>query len=325
MAESHDVAGQHEVDRLAATFERIEASVRSVVQGDPMPVRLAITCLLAEGHLLIEDLPGVGKTTLARAVSASIHGRTARVQFTPDLLPSDVTGVTVFDPSTRVFEFREGPVFANVVLADEINRASPKVQSALLEVMEERQVTADAAPHAVPRPFMVIATQNPFEMEGTYRLPEAQLDRFLLRISMGSPTLEAEVAMVRAGGNTGLARIQPVTTTTEVAELISVAGRVHVADEVIGYAAEICRGTRDAPEVRLGASPRATLALVRAARVVAAAEARRYVSPDDVRRLAPPVLAHRLALTPAAEVGGADQESVVAAVLVRVRPPRRRD
>jgi MoxR-like ATPase len=319
------IADQSEVDQLAATFERIEHSIRSVVRGDPLPVRLAVTCLFAEGHLLIEDLPGVGKTTLARAVSASIQGRSTRVQFTPDLLPSDVTGMTVFDPATQEFTFRPGPVFANLVLADEINRASPKVQSALLEVMEERQVTADATAHGVPRPFMVIATQNPFEMEGTYRLPEAQLDRFLLRISMGLPDLEAEVAMVRAGGNLGLGAIEPVAGTDQVAALISIASRIHVADEVIAYAAEICRATRAAPEVRIGASPRATLALVRTARVIAAAEARRFVSPDDVQQLASPVLAHRLSLTPAAEVGGIDQESVVAAALARTPPPRQRD
>lgn len=324
MINSGTVADEAEVGRLAVTFERIETSVRSIVQGDPLPVRLAIMCLFAEGHLLIEDLPGVGKTTLARALSASIQGRTARVQFTPDLLPSDVTGVTIFDPSTRSFTFREGPVFANVVLADEINRASPKVQSSLLEVMEERQVTADAATHLVPRPFMVIATQNPFEMEGTYRLPEAQLDRFLLRISMGLPSLDAEVAMVKAGGNVRLGSIEPVVTTAEVAELISVANRVFVHDEVVTYAAEICRATRETPEVRIGASPRATLALVRAAKVAAAAEARPFVSPDDLRLLAAPVLAHRLALTPAAEVSGTDQTSVVEAVLTRTRSPRQR-
>ncbi|MER7796352.1 MoxR family ATPase [Microbacterium sp. NPDC096154] len=282
-------------ERFQQATDAIIRSVTSVIDGKPHAVRSALVALLAEGHLLIEDVPGVGKTVLARAVAASIQARVRRIQFTPDLLPSDVTGVSVFHPATREFEFTPGAVFANIVIADEINRSSPKTQSALLEAMEERQVTVDGRSHALPDPFLVVATQNPLEMEGTYPLPEAQRDRFMLRISMGYPDAQAETLMLRQRDTDNpLAALRPVVTVDEIAGLIQFARSVHVAPAIEEYAVALAQATRTHPDLRLGASPRATLQLVRAAKVWAALDGRGFVIPDDVTDLLEPVFAHRL-------------------------------
>ncbi|OCG72838.1 AAA family ATPase [Microbacterium sediminis] len=275
--------------------QRIVASIGRVIDGKPEAVRAALIVLLAQGHLLIEDVPGVGKTMLARALAASIDADVRRVQFTPDLLPGDVTGVSVFDPVAREFEFKPGAVFANVVIADEINRSSPKTQSALLEAMEELQVTVDGATHPLPDPFLVVATQNPLEMEGTYALPEAQRDRFMMRISMGYPDARAEALMLRQRDAANpLDELTPVVSASEVRSLIAWARGVHVSPAVEDYAVALAHATRSHPELRLGASPRATLQLVRAAKVHAALEGRRFVLPDDIASLLAPVLGHRL-------------------------------
>ncbi|MBA3719732.1 MAG: MoxR family ATPase [Nocardioidaceae bacterium] len=278
--------------------------------------------LFAGGHLLIEDVPGVGKTMLAKTLARAIDGTVRRIQFTPDLLPSDVTGVSVFNQETRVFEFRPGGVFANIVVGDEINRASPKTQSALLECMEERQVTVDNVTYHLDAPFMVIATQNPIEMEGTYPLPEAQRDRFTARVSMGYPVAAAELAMLDSHTQVSpLDELEPVTTAAEVAKLIDVVRGVYVAPSVQRYAVDIVTGTRRSPDLRLGASPRATLHLVRAAKAWAALDQRDYVVPDDVKRLVVPVLAHRLLLTPEAAMGGRQPEQVLTSVVAAVPAP----
>ncbi len=282
-------------ERFRLATDAIIRSVSSVIDGKPQAVRVALVALLAEGHLLIEDVPGVGKTVLARALAASIQARVRRIQFTPDLLPSDVTGVSVFNPGTREFSFTPGAVFANIVIADEINRSSPKTQSALLEAMEERQVTVDGTSHDLPDPFLVVATQNPLEMEGTYPLPEAQRDRFMLRISMGYPDAAAEALMLRRrDADNPLAAVRPVASVDEVAQLIRFARSVHVAPTIEEYAVALAHATRAHPDLRLGASPRATLQLVRAAKVWAALDGRSFVIPDDVADLLGPVFAHRL-------------------------------
>jgi len=273
----------------------IQDSVATVIDGKPEAVRAAIVTLLAEGHLLIEDVPGVGKTMLARALATTVDATVRRIQFTPDLLPGDVTGVSVFNPVDREFEFKPGAVFANIVIADEINRSSPKTQSALLEAMEERQVTVDGHSHPLPEPFLVVATQNPLEMEGTYALPEAQRDRFMMRISMGYPDAASEALMLRQRDTENpLAKIRPVTTIAEVTQLIAWARAVHVAPAVEQYAVALAQATRTHADLRLGASPRATLQLVRAAKVWAALDGRAFVIPDDVLALLHPVFAHRL-------------------------------
>ncbi|HEX2312239.1 MAG TPA: MoxR family ATPase, partial [Thermomonospora sp.] len=286
------------VARFAQMFATLAGSVERVIRGKREKVELALVCLLSEGHLLVEDVPGVGKTTLARALSASVDARWARIQFTPDLLPSDITGVSIFNQGGGAFEFHPGPVFANLVVADEINRGSPKTQSALLEVMEERRVTVEGTPHPVPRPFMVIATQNPVDMDGTYPLPEAQLDRFLMRISMGYPDHQSEIAVL-AGTPSGVAldRLPAVASRDDVARMIDFAGRLHVAPPLYDYLVRVVAATRTHQDVRLGASPRAGLALLRAARVRAAAAGRSYLVPEDVKALAVPVVAHRLIVT----------------------------
>jgi len=315
-----DAARTGTPDGFAQRFEALASNIERVVRGKREVVELGVTCILSEGHLLVEDVPGVGKTTLARCLAASIDASYQRVQFTPDLLPSDITGVTVYNQHKGAFEFHSGPVFANVVLGDEINRASPKTQSALLEVMEERRVTVDGRPHPVPRPFMVIATQNPVDMDGTYALPEAQLDRFLMRVSMGYPDLEAEVSVLQGGG-VQVDSLAAVASREEVAWLVELATRVHVAPALYDYIALVAAASRSAVELRLGASPRGSLALLRAARVRAMADARPYVIPEDVRALAAPVLAHRLVLTPEAELRGRTGADVIADLLQAVVAP----
>jgi MoxR-like ATPase len=295
-----------------------------VIQGKSEQVRLALLCLLSEGHLLIEDVPGVGKTSLAKAIARSISGTWHRIQFTPDLLPSDVLGVSVWNRASAAFEFRPGGVFANVVLADEINRASPKTQSALLEAMEERQVTVDTHTYRLARPFVVIATQNPIELEGTYPLPEAQLDRFLMRIPMGYPDRHAEVAILETQGadRHRVDELGAVTTADEVLVAAAAVTRVHVAPALGEYIVDLVAATRARSDVLLGVSPRGALALQRAARALAASRGRDFVVPDDVKWLAPAVLEHRLILNPDAELHGVTQADVVGDVLSRVPVPR---
>jgi MoxR-like ATPase len=284
---------------------------------------LTLVVLLAEGHLLIEDVPGVGKTTLAKALAASIDGSVRRIQFTPDLLPSDVTGVAIYDQESREFEFKPGAIFANVVVADEINRASPKTQSALLECMEERQVTVDGISYELARPFLVMATQNPIEMEGTYPLPEAQRDRFTARVSMGYPDRDAELAMLddRATADP-LASLAPVADAATVRDLVEAVGRLHVSEAIRRYVVSLVEASRRSPDLRLGASPRAGLQLLRAARAAAALAGRDHVLPDDVQALAAPVLAHRLLLTPDATLARRGAEQVVSELLATVPVPR---
>jgi MoxR-like ATPase len=311
-----------------ATFpselQRLASNIATVIKGKAEVLKLVLTCLFSEGHLLIDDVPGVGKTSIARALAASISGTWRRIQFTPDLLPSDVTGVTIFNQANRTFEFHPGGVFANIVVADEINRASPKTQSALLEVMEERRVTVDSVPHPVPRPFVVVATQNPIEMDGTYRLPEAQLDRFLMRITVGYPDAGSE-RLILQGHNDGraLEELKAVVSTEDVTRLIRTASETHVADSVHDYIIAIGAGTRILPEVRLGVSPRGNIAILRAARAYAWAHGRSFVTPQDIKELAPSVLAHRLILQPEAELKGVTAVDVIKRVLDAVPVPQR--
>jgi MoxR-like ATPase len=315
--------GQMSLQDVALAATRIRAAVEQVIEGKPEAVRLALTVLLAEGHLLIEDVPGVGKTMLAKTLARSIDCSVRRIQFTPDLLPSDITGVSVFDQQRRDFEFKPGAIFANIVVGDEINRASPKTQSALLESMEERQVTVDGTTYQLERPFMIIATQNPIEMEGTYPLPEAQRDRFMARVSMGYPSPEAELEMLDTHGSTSpLDDLEAVSDALQVAKLIEVVRTVHVAEEVKRYAIDIVTATREAPELRLGASPRATLHMLRSARASAALDDREFVLPDDIQDLAVPVLAHRILPTAESQIARRTTEQVVADIVARVPLPR---
>jgi len=301
---------------VSATLRVIESNIRRVMRGKDSVVRLALTTLLAEGHLLVEDVPGVGKTLLAKALARSVDCSVSRVQFTPDLLPSDVTGVTVYAPDTGRFAFRPGPVFANIVLGDEINRAGPKTQSALLEAMEERTVTIDGTTHELARPFMVIATQNPIELEGTYPLPEAQRDRFLMRIAIGYPQADDELDIVRTHGDDDrLAELTPVADTAAVVHAIRTIRAVRVSESIERYLIAVCRATREHHDVELGASPRASLALLRAVRVTAAIDSRDHVVPDDVKLLAPHVLPHRMILRPNAELAGVAAVDVVLDIL----------
>ncbi|MFD8009632.1 AAA family ATPase [Streptomyces sp. NPDC058955] len=307
---------------VTTTAERVRGSVESVIEGKPEVVRLALTVLLAEGHLLIEDVPGVGKTMLAKTLARSIDCSVRRIQFTPDLLPSDVTGVSIFDQQRREFEFKPGAIFAQIVIGDEINRASPKTQSALLESMEERQVTIDGHTYELPSPFMVVATQNPVEMEGTYPLPEAQRDRFMARVSIGYPSAEAEFQMLDVHGAVNpLDDLRPVAHAHEILKLIEAVRAVHVADAVRRYAVDVVSATRNHPDLRLGASPRATLHLLRAARASAALAGREYVLPDDLQALAVPVLAHRLLPTAQAQLNRRSAEQVVLDILQRTPVP----
>jgi MoxR-like ATPase len=307
-------------------FDTLAAQLERVLRGKRRAVHLSLVCLFSEGHLLIEDVPGVGKTSLAKAIARSIGGSWRRVQFTPDLLPSDVTGVSVWDRTRGDFEFRPGGVFANVVLADEINRASPKTQSALLESMEERQVTVDAQTYMLPRPFLVIATQNPIELEGTYPLPEAQLDRFLLRLRIGYPDRDAEIAILDSQGvdATTAEQLDPVTDAETIAGWIRELGRIHVSPELQGSIVDIVEATRHHRDLMLGVSPRGALALQRASRALAASVGRAYVVPDDLKVLSASVLEHRLILSPEAMMRGVDPSDVLASILDTVPVPATR-
>jgi MoxR-like ATPase len=308
---------------FAADVDRLTTNLEYVIKGKSDVVRNVVVCLLAEGHLLIEDVPGTGKTSMARALAASINGSWQRIQFTPDLLPSDVTGVSIFDQRAQEFTFHPGAVFANVVVADEINRASPKTQSALLEVMEERTVSIDREMHVVPRPFMVVATQNPVEMDGTYRLPEAQLDRFLMRIEVGYPDADSELAIL-AGHHDGqaIARLRPVLSVERVQAMIAEAAQVQVSEALGRYIVALAAASRQLPEVRLGVSPRGSVALLRATRAAAAAAGRSYVLPEDVKALAGAVFGHRIIVEPEAELAGVRPADVVDRILRAVPVPQ---
>jgi MoxR-like ATPase len=300
----------------------IAANVSSVVVGKDEVVEACVVALLAGGHVIIEDYPGVGKTLLAKALARSVDCRFARIQFTPDLLPSDVTGVSVFDQQAARFEFRPGPVFANIVLADEINRSSPKTQASLLECMEERQATIDNVTHAIAPPFMVVATQNPIEYEGTYPLPEAQLDRFMLRLSLGYPDREAEDALLEAQTSRDpLADLKPVVDAGHVLTMQEAARRVTVAPALRGYVLDLLAATRTSREIYLGASPRAGIALVRAAKALALLRGRDYAVPQDVKDLAVRVLGHRVILAPDAPLGGDPERAAVERILATVPVP----
>ncbi len=302
-------------------FGRITNNIAQVIRGKDDSIRLALLCLVSEGHLLVEDVPGVGKTSLAKSLAASIECSFGRVQFTPDVLPTDVVGVNIWSEQERVFEFRSGPVFNNIVLGDEINRASPKTQAALLEAMQERQVTIDRTTHELARPFMVFATQNPIEHEGTYPLPESQLDRFLMRITMGYPEREAALDILDTHDGTHTTSIGPVATVQEVVAMTDAVKGVHVAPSLKEYIVAIAEASRNHHALSLGISPRATLNLQRVSQASAASHGRGYVVPDDIKAIAGPVLAHRLALTPDAQLQGIKVDGVVADVLASVPVP----
>jgi MoxR-like ATPase len=310
---------------FAETFQRLVGNVERAVVGKTATVELALACMLSEGHLLLEDVPGTGKTSLAKAIANSVDSTHSRIQFTPDLLPSDVTGVTIYDQRSGQFEFHQGPIFATVVLADEINRASPKTQSALLEVMEEGRVTVDGRAYPVGPPFMVIATQNPIEQAGTYRLPEAQLDRFLVKTSLGYPDRESTVRLLADASNRDrTSAVGPLVTGKTIVEMAALASTVHIDQSILGYIARIIEETRTASEVRLGVSMRGALAYTRIVKTWAASRGRNYVVPDDIKALAHAVLEHRMLLDPEAEFAGASVAGVVDRIITDVQPPTER-
>ena len=313
-------------DQVASVFHALIDNVESIVRGKAESIRLALCCLLTEGHLLIDDVPGTGKTSMAKAIAGSIAGSWKRVQFTPDLLPSDVTGVMVFDQRTSSFSFRQGPVFTNVLIGDEINRASPKTQSALLEVMEERQVTADGVPHLVPRPFFVIATQNPRDFHGTFPLPDVQLDRFAMKLSLGYADQATEVVVLESYRRENRDRGVPaVTNATQLEQLIASIEQIEVVHSINDYIVRLANGTRAHPDLRLGVSTRGTLSLMRVAKAYAASEQRGYVTPDDIKTLVEPVFGHRISLSSEAELRGVRSEQVLAEIVDDVAIPRHRE
>jgi MoxR-like ATPase len=301
---------------FSGIFNAICSNVARAVHGKDDVIRLTVTCLVANGHLLIEDVPGVGKTTIAKALARSVHAGFGRVQFTPDLLPSDVLGSSVWNQHDSSFEFRPGPIFSNLLLGDEINRASPKTQSALLEAMAEEQVTVDGTTYTLARPFMVIATQNPLEHQGTFPLPESQLDRFLMRLSVGYPSRDAELALLREEDHDArLDQLGPVASAQDVLAMSNAAEKVHAVPALAAYLVDLADRTRNSPVFTLGMSPRAALGLLRAARVWAASEGRDFVTPDDIKRLARPVLSHRMVLAPDAQLRGTTPDDAVTDLL----------
>ncbi len=302
--------------------QRLRQNIQKVIIGKDEVINLTLTVVLCEGHMLLEDVPGIGKTTLARALAASLGCTFRRIQFTPDLLPSDVTGISWFNQKTQEFEFRSGPVISQVVLADEINRATPRTQSALLEAMQERQVTVDGVTRPLPRPFLVMATQNPIELEGTFPLPEAQIDRFLMRIALGYPEESEENAILeRFRLADPLVDLEPVTTPQEILEYINQRRQVRIAEPVREYIVRVARATRQNTEIELGASPRATLSLYQAAQAWAAIHGREFVLPDDVKNLAPYILSHRLMISPQAQVRGRKIEELISDIVEAVPVP----
>jgi MoxR-like ATPase len=307
---------------IAEVAARVRENVQQVIVGKSEVIDLALVAVLCEGHILIEDVPGIGKTTLARALAASLGCTFRRIQFTPDLLPSDVTGINYFNQKRQEFEFRPGPVMSHVVLADEINRATPRTQSSLLEAMQERQVTVDGETYPLPRPFLVLATQNPIELEGTFPLPEAQVDRFLIRLALGYPTEEEEHAMLlRFERRDPLEELEPVTTPEELRAIQGRVREVRVEESVRGYIVDIVRATRDHGDIQLGVSPRGTLALYKCAQALAAVRGREYVLPDDVKLLAPYVLTHRIMINPTTRLRGRTLSDVLLDVVATAPAP----